>query len=160
MKKISKIFPLLIVALGFMCTASTCIESFPNDMTFNIKNCDRDTIYVWNIIEKQDFDVFDEDYSLKKYPCVAIPSGEFKGAFRFDEPADLNEHFKYRPSNEDKEAKINYILILKKETFNNYSIDQLVKDRIYDALYVLTPRQIINMGYLVTYPENSDDLDN
>lgn len=160
MKKINKIFPLLIVILGFMCTASTCVESFPSDMNFSIKNCDNDTIFVWNIIEKKDFDVFNGDFSLEKQPCVAIPPGEIKGPFHFDEPEDLNEYFKYRPSNEYEDVKINYILILKKGTYNNYLNEQRHEEKIYDALYILTPRQIINMGYLVTFPKNSAEFDN
>lgn len=47
-------------------------------MNFNIKNCDSDTICVWNIIEKQDFDIFDEDYYLEKHQCVVIPPRELK----------------------------------------------------------------------------------
>ncbi len=159
MKNFSKIFSLLIVALGFMCSANTCVESFSNNMSFGVQNNDTDSIYVWNIIAKKDFDVFNENYSVYKQPFKIIAPDGREGAFQFDYPEDLHENFKYKPSNVSEDVKINYVLILKKETFKSHTIDQLVNGQIYDAMFVLTPREIINMNYTIYYPEDSKDLE-
>ena len=159
MNKLNKAFLLLIVAVGFMCSANTCGESFPNDMSFAVQNNSGHIIYVWNIIEKQDFDIFKEGYSIYEQPYTVLAPGEYNRNFNFDYPEDLHDGFKYKPTDESENAKINYIIILKKETFVKNSIDKLTKDKIYDAMYILKPREIINMHYTIYYPENSRDTD-
>ena len=153
MKKLNKAFLLITVAVGFMCSATSCPEEYTEWELFSIRNNSSDTIFVWDYLCKPNIDVLKAGYVDYKHPYYVIAPGERRDSIYMGIPSeDLNSHFKYKPEDDYSNEYVENIVILKKETYDKYSLRQLEKDKIHDTIYKLTKMEIVDMGYLVTYP--------
>lgn len=124
----------------------------PYDVRYSVENNDSDVIYVAQrtmpvttadqIVEISPGYVFRNKIKLN-----AIPPGERV----YDFTCGRLEH-NYFTDKMDTVAKINHIIVFKKETMDRYSQKELAEKNIYDALYVLTTQEILDMDRVVKFP--------
>ena len=128
----------VILVLVFMLATNSCIEWFlPNDEYYNVKivNNSSDTIFVHiqggvNIREPYFEDLW--DYSVECIvPDSALIDRTIKG------PNYHNERFS--------------LVVLKKTTYEKYSIDEIREKRIMDYGIVYSYEELEKMGFVIKY---------
>lgn len=157
MNLLKRYYVIVLTTVVFLCCSTTC-ENEPTEwMYFSVENKDTDTIYVahtWKY-DESDFTV-NEVFSYEKY-YEAIAPGEIRNDFYLGIPeGELNKQFKYK-NDDDNYTCRHHIFVFRRETLNNYSPKELIEKNIYDAKYVLTSKEILNMDYIVPYPMGKAD---
>lgn len=156
MKLLKKYQVLILTIIAFLSSSFRCAMDFEADyypVIYSIKNNTTDTL----IIKECPFDLDVKEAFEIKWPFDTIYPGETKGGFNLgfldvskDEivPEDVLNNF-----NNDWE---HYIMIFRKQTLDSHSKEELIENNIYDAKYILTTKEIQDMGRVVNYPIDND----
>lgn len=151
MTLIRKYYLLIIIFLSFICSSSSCIEEIGNRefSLFYIENNDDDIIYIIDLPLTQDanynFNV-DVNYLLEEEAdnFITLSPGE-RSIERALAPID-NLYPERNP------VWDHYITIWRKETMEKYTEKELRERNIYDAQYILSSKEISDMGSVVHFP--------
>ncbi len=161
MKILRKYYLLFVTISVFLFCSFRCDseESYndPHYVKYSVENNDSDVIYVAQRIMPVTTTDQTEEISpgyvfRNKIKLSAISPGERLCDFTC---GWLERN--YFTDNMDTVARINHILVFKKKTLDKYSEKELAENNIYDALYVLTTREILDMGCVVKFPLEAED---
>lgn len=151
MRFFKRYYILIISALSFLFTSSTCVwfhDDFWERMSvwFSVENNDDDIIYVYHRTEeKSDCMKGLSPKSVLNVELTKVSPGEkTKNIFHM---GYLGEH-----DSVYIDSLVNYIIIFRQETINKYSKKELAEKNICDTIYTFTGKQIREMGSIVSYP--------
>ncbi len=156
MNFLRKYYPLIVTICAFLFSSSSCLymDDFSNDFVveYSIKNNDSDTIYV--VYSSSSLTISD------KTPGIST-------SYIFNKNEELTEilpgksldklwagelYYNTFRNTMDTVIRINHIIVFRKKTLEKYTKEEMVNKDIYDAIYKLSTREIIDMGYVVPFP--------
>ncbi len=115
---------------------------------FSVENNDTDSITVYHVTSEDTTKITVKDLfgrGFEKSPI--IPPGK-----KYDELFLGYYEWKKHPERLINNNDFHHIFIFRNETLNKYSTEEICDSNIYDAKYILTTQQIVEMDSVVKYP--------
>lgn len=155
MNILRKYYFVILVGISFLCCSTTCENHLGEPIYFAIENLCNDSIYVCdNILLKgstfNNEDVFSYPKSYFKKIAPGETCNNFHLGFSKIYAEDIEDYY------EPNSKHIHYVVIFKKSTLDKYSKEELIKSNFRDAIYMLTSKEIQDLGCVVRYPMDKD----
>ncbi len=149
MRILRKYYVLIVTFCAFFFSSTTCNEPYLGE-NFSVENCDNDIIYVFHerdpepdFVLNSEF-VFVDNAKWLETRLIPISSGSKSKVFQLG----YYDHYYLRWNTDWRHQ----IIIYRKETLDKYSVEELIEKNIYDALYDLSTKDILDMETNVRFP--------
>lgn len=161
MNILKKYYPLIVAICAFIFSSSSCLymDDENNDFTvdYSIKNNDSDTIYV----VYRDLPITTSDQTTGISPSYVfnkhISLIEILPGKSLNKLCAGDLYYNTFRNSMDTIMRINHIIVFRKGTIDKYTKEEMAEKNIYDAIYKLSTREILDMGCVIPFPMKHEE---